>query len=620
MKIFSVLAVGAAMMLASCAKSPYADAKRAPSPEVTGAGVYFNAAQTAGLAKIDLGADDTEFTFDVYRSTVDATALDVNLSLTGDGASLFTAPAKVTIPANENKTEVVVTFDTADFEAGEYYDLLIAVAADGTPYGTTEFTISAGLIPWGPVGIAKYFPGAFGASFGGLEEFVYTRYQKADGIELYRLVNAYMPSMIGAVEGEGGEPNVYEGYPMGFSAIWAEELLPGDHYLIIDATDPAKVTIAYQSIGVDWGYGGSMGIVSSGAGTKVGNTITVEATFDIGDGRGNPGTEVIILDGPFDPDGDDKEITWSEAGSGLYSSGFLSETAGENISGAMSVEYAPNFVSGVADVRILNAYPTLDAKNSYSGNDYSIIFQVDLATLEPIKGSVMTEAIGIYQTVAGTDKDGKPTSTNYPVYIENATITRDGLYSYNITADFFTLDMVTGEKVEDLGTFTDTFFWNNQPAKFVLTWEDAGEATFVDGLFPTLADIALYLEDPDSTYEYVAADWTWTVNVEKAKGAEIYRIANPYAAMGEAGLADVIDDECYIVLDATSGEVFVDFQYTGVDAGNGEIGIGSSSLFGDATPWGTIEDGVIDFGGMAFEDDERLSMIGYPMTLTLPAK
>lgn len=613
MKIFSVIALGAVLTLASCAKSEFANAEREPSPEPTGPVAYFTGAEANSKAKIDLGTEDTGFAFHVYRPAKAAEALDVSLSLTGDNPELFDVPAKVTIPANDSVAVVTIGVDVATLEPGKYYNLKLALTDNITPYGLSEITFAVGLIPWGEVGIAKYTPGFSNALYGLPEKSVYTKYQKADGLELYRLINPFLPAYV----------DEESGYPMGFTAIWEEEVLPGDHYIVIDATDPKRVVLEAQEIGISWPDDGAFIIAGAGVvltgddkkyGTKKGNTISIPTVYQMP--VYDPGgwwalfTETIILDGPFDPDGDEDKA-WEPAGSGYYSSGFLTETTGKPVSSIMNVEYSPHYLDGVGDVRVVNAYPSLDAMNAYKGNDYSISFQVDLETLEPIEGSVEERAIGLYRKVEGEDEEGKPVITNYPVYIENASITREGLYTYTITADFYMLDMVTGEKYEDIGTFTDTFFWNDQPEGFVIEWESLGTATLIDGLFPSL-----YLGEDD---EYVAADWTWEVEIEQANAPNVYRIVNPYDAMGEAGKADVLYDEYYIAIDAYNPEkVFIDFQSAGIDAGWGETAIGSAILWGASDVLGTLKDGVIDFGDMIFQDDDGAYFVNYTMSLTLP--
>lgn len=619
MKIFSAIAVGAALALASCAESPFADAVREPSPEITSPVAFFTSAEVNRMAKIDIGMEDTDFDFHVIRPSKAPEALDVNLSLTGNGSDLFTAPAKVTIPANDSVGVITVKFDVAKLEAGKYYNLTLGITDNLTPYGISEINFSVGLLPWGKVGIAKYTPGFSNALFNIPEKTIYTKYQKVEGMEIYRLVNPYLPPYI----------DEDSGFPMGFASILPEEVLPGDHYIVIDATDPEAVRIDAQEIGISWpGYGAFIvagsGVVLNGyeLGTKKDDIIKVETVYRMPEYNATGwyalSVETIDFDGPFDPDGDDPELDWEPAGSGYYSSGFLTETTEEPVGGVLNVEYVPNRVKGVGNVRIVNAYPSLESRNSYTGTDYSIAFQVDLATLEPVEGSVEERAVGIFQSVKGTDNDGKPTTVDYPVYIENASITRDGLYTYSITADFYLFDLTNGEKYEDLGTFTDTFFWNVQPEKFALIWEAIGTGTFIDGLFPT------FYVDPDGeqTPPYSAADWTWEVQVEQAEQIpSVYRIVNPYDAMGDAEMADVLYDEYYLVIDTTDDEgVFIDLQTAGVDVGRGEIGIGSAVLFNTNLPLGTIKDGVIDFGRLAYQDDTRAALIGFPMGLTLPGK
>lgn len=124
-------------------------------------------------------------------------------------------------------------------EEGDY--TLVAVGFDEginpvyTDSYTFEFTSVQKESDWVSVGEADYTDGFMSSIFVGLPPMTWP-VQVEESIStpgLYRLVNAYRD------------------YPENT----AEDLVAGNHYIILDATNPNAVVLEESSLGTDWGYG-----------------------------------------------------------------------------------------------------------------------------------------------------------------------------------------------------------------------------------------------------------------------------------------------------------------------------------------------------------------------------
>jgi hypothetical protein len=612
MKIFSAIAVGAAFMLTSC----LLENEMGPSPEDHGA--YIDASIHG--ATFNVGTENPTFTIPIHHSQA-VENITVTLQYESANMDLFDPlPSTITIPAGGDTFNLNVTAVLDAMEFNVPYEFTITIAGESdvhTNYGHNfaTFNVLKALV-WGTPGIAKYNATAWAANYG--EGEWYVRYQKAVGLEFYRLINAYVP--LGEIDG----------FPTGVESIWEEEIInPGvDHYLIIDATDPNAVKLAEQGLGFDWGTGefkiGAVNnrIDSYPLGRMQGNIISIICYIDPGDGRtlGNGQADLIEFDiqQPVIPDApaDDSEdgLTWDAAGTTYFSSAFLQAFLEEDsiVSTIASVERAESTNYTDTPFRIVGPYTTLMPDNSFEGA-YNLDFTFDVTSQEPV--AVPDQALGIYLPLNAT--------TLLPAYIENATIEREGLHTFHITGDFYILQPEVPAQGDDpaipavkhnMGNFTEIMFWYEQPDIF-LTWTSLGTGTFVDGV------LATYYVDPNGvqTPPYNAAEWTWTVEVEQAdQKPDFYRIKNAYDFAADRGNCATLYDEYYMVIDTTGGEVFIEEQSSGMHAGDGEIIIMSATYFQGNFSLGTFSNGVIDFGDMALVDDTGAYLIGFPMTLTLP--
>jgi|GEM_PF-811335 len=136
----------------------------------------------------------------------------------------------------EYKTGVGTTDSWFDVASGIYTIFAVSFDADGyaRQYACVSFRFSSSS-EWTVLGKAQYTDDVLGTMFQGLGMETYEvevqEHLKTPG--LFRMKNPYL--------------NHPDSSP--------EEALEGDFYVEIDATDPSKVFIEYQALGVNWGYG-----------------------------------------------------------------------------------------------------------------------------------------------------------------------------------------------------------------------------------------------------------------------------------------------------------------------------------------------------------------------------
>jgi hypothetical protein len=278
MKIFSVILVGVAMTLASCGKTPFADAVREPSPEVDGPGIFFSPS-TNGMT-MEINSEQASFTVPLVRTNKQGAATASLTYSSADMTLLAGLPTKVSFADGADKADITITTDIAKIPLNKPFQVTVTLGDNTTPYGLDAVTFNVVNLPlWGNIQVAKYTAGAFGATFYGSAQTYWVKYQKAVGLDFYRLVDTYQPE------------TAYEGFTLGSPDVLASELT-GDRYIIIDAMDPAAVTIAKQSMGIDWGYG-VMSMVGEKPGTFENNIVTIQVRVDVGDGRGGRGTDIF---------------------------------------------------------------------------------------------------------------------------------------------------------------------------------------------------------------------------------------------------------------------------------------------------------------------------------------
>lgn len=256
-------------------------------------GVAFAA---ASLAPVEVTTADNTIEVPISRGNAEG-SLTVSLKLDRPAnatypADIVTIPADVTFEPGQYTATIPVETKISSMTPGVKYTFPITASnpsvgsikwdATSTPIMSTTVNIQCTTPPaWNPqIKIAKYTPGAYNTVWGiNPPTVLYVKYQKADGSEFYRLVDAYQPE------------TEYEGFTLGTPDILPSEMLSTNNYLVINALNPNNVIIDAQKLGVDWGYGNMA--ISGTRGVMKDNVLTITNSFNIGDGRGASGTDII---------------------------------------------------------------------------------------------------------------------------------------------------------------------------------------------------------------------------------------------------------------------------------------------------------------------------------------
>lgn len=227
--LFYVLA--ATLTLASCSD----DMDYTPAPKENGPAVYFS---SDAEDVIKIAVDATSVTIPVYRMNA-GEQLTVNIDNTQPAGNLFTIPASVTFAEGSDKAEVKITFDFAEIEADEEYEITLAISDSDatTQYGAEVYTFaicypapykSLGMCTFTDNIIAGYYTIPVTTWQCEIEENEMTA-------GLFRLKNVFTSYCPYFKEG------TFAGWP--------------DIYLYINATDPDKVIMPQQELGLDLGDG-----------------------------------------------------------------------------------------------------------------------------------------------------------------------------------------------------------------------------------------------------------------------------------------------------------------------------------------------------------------------------
>ncbi|MDR2890147.1 MAG: hypothetical protein LBV18_00825 [Alistipes sp.] len=249
MKVFSVFAVIATVMLASCAK----DEGMKPAPKDEGPGIYIPNTIPAIVAARQ---ETSDIVVPICRTNTDgeATANIKFAVATGDEA-IFTGtmPTSVTFADGEDRVEFIFPVDFENMVPDQSYGLSVTVEENTSIYGLNYMELDVRrMIDWvEDIHVAKYTATLFAGLFGLPTDTWYVLYQKSTPERFYRLITPYRP-----YEKYIPKEDSEEFFPLGIEEIWAEEMLYDDEtYILIDAGDPDNVTIREQSLGFAWSYG-----------------------------------------------------------------------------------------------------------------------------------------------------------------------------------------------------------------------------------------------------------------------------------------------------------------------------------------------------------------------------
>jgi hypothetical protein len=143
-KIFKscILSLLALAGLASCTDKYEYDAAT-----VAGEQVYFSN-KTATTQEISPSA--TSFSIPVKRIKTDG-ALTVPIKVTMPTGTIYTVPSSVAFADGKDSTSLVITYDPAKINYGEYDTITVAIdnVDYTTAYGSSSFTFTAGVTDWG---------------------------------------------------------------------------------------------------------------------------------------------------------------------------------------------------------------------------------------------------------------------------------------------------------------------------------------------------------------------------------------------------------------------------------------------------------------------------------------
>ena len=233
-KIFAVAALACATFVACEQEFDSYD----PAAMESTAQVYFSkdAATTINI----LGEESVEIP--VMRA-VNGAGVTANITATVDAeyADLFTIPTSVAFADGETSTSLVITFDPTKLTYGTKYPISLQIAADMiTDYGKDVINLTLDYPePLKSLGMGLFTDDAMGPLFG----------YSAETFEVEIIENTVNPNVLYAKNAYGGQYwiDVF-GAPDSFKDM-------PDSYLEFDITDPNKVQIKKQSLGVNLGYG-----------------------------------------------------------------------------------------------------------------------------------------------------------------------------------------------------------------------------------------------------------------------------------------------------------------------------------------------------------------------------
>lgn len=217
----------------------------------------------AVVADTEIGAATTTYVLTVGRAVATA-AQTVNLKSTLPAT--IGVPASVTFNAGEYAADLVL--DLSGMAVGISYKgkISLATESDYNDIAISEMTVTLQkAYNWLPYGTVKITDDLVTSCFGVKNVTWEVESEKAEGMEVYRLLDPYGPN-----------------YPYND---------PGDYTLgakwVLDASNPNAVTFDRTYLGFDWGYGEfNVYLLEGGEGKMVNKVITFPAegmVFDLPD-------------------------------------------------------------------------------------------------------------------------------------------------------------------------------------------------------------------------------------------------------------------------------------------------------------------------------------------------
>lgn len=227
---FSIVFLLVGLLLAGCSD----DVNYSPAEMLKSAQVYFSSSTPK---QVNMKPGETQFEVTLNRIKTEE-AMQVNIVSQVDGTNYYTIPSQVTFPEGKAEAKIVITVDeNIPFDDFSNITLSIAEADYTTPYGFSSVTFRAGTpAPWKKLGKALYRDDLVTAWYGvDFDEWEVEIEENEITPGLYRLVYPYDGKYVNNEAGDWKTDKTY--------------------YLEINATDPDRVFIERQELGMAWSYG-----------------------------------------------------------------------------------------------------------------------------------------------------------------------------------------------------------------------------------------------------------------------------------------------------------------------------------------------------------------------------
>ncbi len=225
-----------------------------PGPQVSGPQVSFVAENPTSVEFTGVATENTQKLTLGRVETNEALTVYVITEVERGAEKLFTIPETVTFAAGEATAELVYTVDQESFESDKTYTVKFYLEDEvSTPYGYSEWTVTYALNPWelmkdskGNNAKAKFRGNDMLTALFNIDaevEIEVNMYEHKTRKGYYKVEDPWTASIAYGF----GYPTIKDALADGLSTSNAD--------FIIDATNPAEVTIAQQALGVDIGYG-----------------------------------------------------------------------------------------------------------------------------------------------------------------------------------------------------------------------------------------------------------------------------------------------------------------------------------------------------------------------------
>ena len=246
--IYSLLVVLVTGLFASCTNDPYTPGDVPVGPQVC----FSN--QNATLYEV-AGEGDGDVQQVLLTRIVADKALDVYvIADTGENASMFSIPDKVTFAAGEKEAYLTIDVNSAQMEEDKTYSvsLLLADEKQGTPYGDSSFAVKFKLFPWEVVKTEEVETGKFRGgdaltalydvenAFAEIDVTIY-KHKSKEGMYMVKDPWAKMIVPVLGIESE--------------DAVEAAGFKHTATNLVINCVDPNKCYIEKQNLGLTISYG-----------------------------------------------------------------------------------------------------------------------------------------------------------------------------------------------------------------------------------------------------------------------------------------------------------------------------------------------------------------------------